>query len=95
MAALGRFWWERYTTALIARPLLVKGSTASFIFFVSDSVTQKLTEDTYNLARAGSGTFDTAQALAGERNALLSHTVSTIDSILIVLHFAQALHLGS
>lgn len=57
--------WERYTEALIARPLLVKGSTASFIFFVSDSVTQRYVtaaaaendekENVFDWARAGSG----------------------------------------
>ncbi|KAG7365205.1 Mpv17 / PMP22 family protein [Nitzschia inconspicua] len=53
--------WERYTLALVARPLFVKGSTASFIFFVSDSITQQLStsrdnhQNTYDLARAGSG----------------------------------------
>eukprot|EP00536_Pseudo-nitzschia_multiseries_P010314 jgi/Psemu1/289028/fgenesh1_pg.309_\ len=34
--------WARYTEELIARPLLVKGGAASFIFLVSDSATQKL-----------------------------------------------------
>mmetsp|Transcript_22734 Transcript_22734/g.53702 ORF Transcript_22734/g.53702 Transcript_22734/m.53702 type:complete len:326 (-) Transcript_22734:481-1458(-) len=38
---LGRAW-AKYTEALIARPLLVKGGAASFIFLVSDSATQKL-----------------------------------------------------
>jgi hypothetical protein len=46
---------------LIARPLLVKGSTASLIFFVSDSATQLLmghpinNNNNYDLARAASG----------------------------------------
>mmetsp|Transcript_7409 Transcript_7409/g.15900 ORF Transcript_7409/g.15900 Transcript_7409/m.15900 type:complete len:356 (+) Transcript_7409:143-1210(+) len=34
--------WARYTEALIARPLLVKGGAASLIFLVSDSATQRL-----------------------------------------------------
>ena len=55
-ASLGiRRLWDRYTAALIANPLLVKGSTASAIFFCSDSVTQHFTEDHYDIARAGSG----------------------------------------
>lgn len=49
--------WGKYTDALMARPLLVKASTASFIFFVSDSATQVIMDPTadYELARAGSG----------------------------------------
>jgi hypothetical protein len=38
---LGRLW-NKYTEALIARPLLVKGGTASIIFFLSDTMTQRL-----------------------------------------------------
>ena len=43
--------------ALMARPLTVKATTASVIFFVSDSGTQYLMDPTasYDLARAGSG----------------------------------------
>jgi len=55
LASIGRLW-ERYTAAIIARPLLVKASTASCIFFVSDSATQNLMGDgsDYDLARSGS-----------------------------------------
>mmetsp|Transcript_34933 Transcript_34933/g.84520 ORF Transcript_34933/g.84520 Transcript_34933/m.84520 type:complete len:427 (-) Transcript_34933:116-1396(-) len=35
-----RSLWQRYTDLLMERPLLVKASTASLIFFVSDSATQ-------------------------------------------------------
>ena len=54
------FWtiWEGYTALLFARPLTVKATTASVIFFVSDSATQFITEPTghkWDAARAGSG----------------------------------------
>jgi protein Mpv17 len=53
------FWtaWESYTAALFARPLTVKMTTASVIFFVSDSATQKLMDPTaeWDIARSGSG----------------------------------------
>lgn len=50
-------FWEKYTAALMARPLAVKASTASVIFFLSDSGTQYLMDPTadYDVARAGSG----------------------------------------
>jgi len=38
----GERLWNKYTDALIARPLLVKCGTASFIFLISDAMTQKL-----------------------------------------------------
>lgn len=49
--------WESYTAALLARPLTVKMTTASFIFFCSDSATQYLMDPAadYDVARAGSG----------------------------------------
>eukprot|EP00934_Nitzschia_sp_Nitz4_P007074 Nitzschia sp. Nitz4//scaffold166_size90379//44053//44994//NITZ4_005058-RA/size90379-augustus-gene-0.3-mRNA-1//1//CDS//3329538199//7064//frame0 len=49
--------WDKYTAALMARPLLVKATTASTIFFISDSVTQYLMDPLadYDFARAGSG----------------------------------------
>ena len=49
--------WNRYTAALIARPLTVKASVASVIFFASDSATQYITDSTanWNPARALSG----------------------------------------
>lgn len=51
------YMWERYTAVLMARPLAVKATTASLIFFVSDSATQYVMDPTadYELARAGSG----------------------------------------
>jgi protein Mpv17 len=53
------FWtmWERYTALLFARPLIVKATSASVIFFVSDSATQLITEpdSDWDVARAGSG----------------------------------------
>jgi len=55
---LGRAW-ERYTEALLARPLLVKGSAAAVIFFGSDAATQAITETdsdaVFDLTRAASG----------------------------------------
>jgi len=53
---LGRAW-EKYTEALLARPLLVKGGAASLIFFASDSATQKLMdpEADWDGSRAMSG----------------------------------------
>jgi hypothetical protein len=56
-SSTARRLWERYTVALIANPLLVKGSTASAIFFVSDSFTQQFSGVKYDLARAGSGAY--------------------------------------
>lgn len=49
--------WESYTAALFARPLTVKATTASIIFFFSDSATQKLMDpdSDWDTARAGSG----------------------------------------
>lgn len=48
---------ERYNAALHKRPLLVKASAASIIFFASDSATQQITEPhkNWDMARAGSG----------------------------------------
>jgi len=40
--SFGERLWNKYTDALIARPLLVKCGTASFIFLISDAMTQKL-----------------------------------------------------
>lgn len=53
---MGRVW-ERYTEALLARPLLVKGSAAAVIFFASDTATQALTEHHFewDATRAASG----------------------------------------
>lgn len=49
--------WEKYTEALIARPLLVKGGAASVIFMVSDTATQMIMEpnDPWDASRALSG----------------------------------------
>ena len=49
--------WNRYTATLIARPLTVKATVASVIFFASDSATQYITDSTanWNPARALSG----------------------------------------
>ena len=48
---------ERYNAVLMERPLAVKTSAAAFIFFLSDSATQRITdpESDWDLARAGSG----------------------------------------
>jgi len=48
---------EKYNIALNARPLFVKASAASVIFFASDSATQRILEPEkeWDLARAGSG----------------------------------------
>jgi protein Mpv17 len=49
--------WGRYCEALLARPLIVKATAASLIFFTSDSATQYLIDSTaeWDGARAGSG----------------------------------------
>jgi hypothetical protein len=49
--------WDKYTDALLSFPLLVKGGSASLIFFVSDSATQKLMnpESDWDGSRALSG----------------------------------------
>ena len=49
--------WDRYTDALIANPLLVKGGAASVIFMVSDTATQAITdpEASWDASRALSG----------------------------------------
>mmetsp|Transcript_5980 Transcript_5980/g.10693 ORF Transcript_5980/g.10693 Transcript_5980/m.10693 type:complete len:296 (+) Transcript_5980:135-1022(+) len=49
--------WGRYCEALLARPLIVKATSASLIFFTSDSATQYLLDPTgeWDGARAGSG----------------------------------------
>jgi len=54
---LFQFFLEGYNTALNKRPLLVKASAASIIFFASDSATQRITspDKEFDLARAGSG----------------------------------------
>ena len=56
-ASLFQVFLERYNAALHKRPLLVKASAASIIFFASDSATQRITEPDkdWDFARAGSG----------------------------------------
>jgi Mpv17 / PMP22 family len=57
-AGLHHWLWQQYTDLLIRNPLLVKSSTASLIFFVSDTATQCLTEpddEPFHWSRAGSG----------------------------------------
>ena len=53
------FWaiWGKYTEALSKRPLTVKATTASIIFFTSDSATQYVTDSNADMdvARAASG----------------------------------------
>lgn len=49
--------WEKYTEALIARPLLVKGGAASVIFMVSDTATQMIMDPT--------AAWDASRALSG------------------------------
>jgi hypothetical protein len=48
---------ENYNAALMKRPLLVKASAASVIFFLSDSATQQIMDPdkSLDIARAGSG----------------------------------------
>eukprot|EP00980_Cylindrotheca_fusiformis_P009918 scaffold2195_cov132-Cylindrotheca_fusiformis.AAC.2 len=48
---------DKYNAALMKRPLIVKASAASIIFFLSDSATQQITDPelSLDLARAGSG----------------------------------------
>mmetsp|Transcript_22340 Transcript_22340/g.55360 ORF Transcript_22340/g.55360 Transcript_22340/m.55360 type:complete len:333 (-) Transcript_22340:435-1433(-) len=49
--------WDKYTEALIARPLLVKGGAAAVIFTFSDTATQKIMdpESEWDASRALSG----------------------------------------
>ncbi len=49
--------WEKYTEALIARPLLVKGGAASVIFMVSDTATQMIMDP--------NAPWDASRALSG------------------------------
>ena len=67
---LGRLW-NKYTEALIARPLLVKGGTASIIFFLSDTMTQRLlysnsnTDDDDNNTESDVFRWDYNRSLSG------------------------------
>eukprot|EP00526_Cylindrotheca_closterium_P014600 CAMPEP_0113659696 /NCGR_PEP_ID=MMETSP0017_2-20120614/32500_1 /TAXON_ID=2856 /ORGANISM="Cylindrotheca closterium" /LENGTH=287 /DNA_ID=CAMNT_0000574273 /DNA_START=9 /DNA_END=872 /DNA_ORIENTATION=- /assembly_acc=CAM_ASM_000147 len=55
--SLFQLFLERYNAALNKRPLFIKASAASVIFFASDSGTQRIMEPEkdFDLARAGSG----------------------------------------